>query len=120
MCWRIGTQSADAFVASGLAEMDAKFVRGKVVRIYFQLNRGTPYWVVKAFKNPSGFSLARLVQCIEGTVYAAIAHHLQREAGMGAVTVADVRRLLGRATVCRLLVRRPNQVFVNLKQPERS
>ena len=104
MCWRLAVTSTKDFVASGLRNATSVFTKSTEISIYFPAF--TRYFVVKSFQNASGFTLSRILQCIDTTSTMAMAYYIRNDLDReGAITMADVRRLLKLYAICALNIK---------------
>lgn len=111
MCWKLATETANQFVKSGLREADATFTKSTEITIYFPAF--SRYFAAKSFQSQNGFTLKRIMQCIEATSLGAMAYYIKHDLPNGhvaKVTTALVKKLLRLYAMCALNIK-GNRVY---------
>lgn len=111
MCWRLATETANQFVASGLRDSSLIFTKSTEIHIYFPAF--TRYFVVKSFQSQNGFTLAHIMRCIEATSLRAMAYFTKNDipdGKKGRVTTAFVKNLLRLYAMCAINIK-GNKVY---------
>lgn len=111
MCWRLATETAKQFVASGLRDSSTVFTKSSEIHIYFPTF--TRYFAVRSFQSRSGFTLAHIMRCVEATSLGAMAYFIKNDLpdGKGArVTSALVKKLLKLYAMCAINIK-GNKVY---------
>ena len=115
-CWRLGSQSADQFVATLSQEtktMKKALFHTNKLKVFFPVH--DRYFAVRSATTRGAPTLPRVLRAIEAAGEAAMAYHLERDLGKPGATKDDVRRLLGPVVCCHLVLRRVgggNHVYV--------
>jgi hypothetical protein len=115
-CWRMGTQTADAF-STGLPDASTKklFYTSKV-KVFFPVRED--YFAVRTVAIRGAATTERVLRAVESTAALAMAHHIIKDLGKPKATQEDVRRLLRPLVCCHLFCRRiggGNHVYVRLQ-----
>ena len=142
-CWRLGAQSADAFIAaqSGLRFLHEPIFHTPKVRVFFPIvpalmpaearraapgfyddddddgKRDSPYFAARSISIRGAPTLARILRAVETVAAQSIALHLDADLGRPGATYGDARRCLKDYVVCWLLCRLVgggNHVYVRL------
>lgn len=116
MCWRIASQTASQFVASGLRDASSIFTKSTEIHIYFPAF--TRYFAVRSFQSKSGFTLAHIMRCIETTSLGAMAFYIKNDLSINLapgrkpvrVTSALVKKLLRLYAMCAINIK-GNRVY---------
>lgn len=109
MCWRLATLTADQFVASGLRDAKALFTKSTEIHIHFPAF--TRYFVVKSFQSVNGFTLARIIRCIESTAIIAMAYYIENDMQNNhdaRKTIKFIKRLLRLYAMCAINIKGNN------------
>jgi len=121
VCWRMGAETAEEFLAHGVKDADKVLFRTPELRVFFPIAHGGPagtYFAVKEVSVRGAATLARVLKAIELAAKHCVAAHLLQDLGRKQVTLADVHEALQGTRTCYLLCRRlgpqqgGNQVFV--------
>ena len=140
-CWRLGSQSADAFIAAqpGLQFLHEPIFHTPKLRVFFPIvpalmpaearraapgfyddadeKRDSPYFAARSISIRGAPTLARILRAVETVAAQSIALHLDADLGRPGATYGDARRCLKDYVVCRLLCRLVgggNHVYVRL------
>ena len=135
--WRLGSQTADAFLATADLQRPATDVifHSRKVRIFFPVvpalmpgeahsggpgagvDGDAPYFAVRSTTLRGAPTLAWVLRAVEVVAAQAMALHLDSDLGRPGATYGDARRCLRNYVACRLLCRRVgggNHVYVRL------
>lgn len=111
MCWKLATDTASQFVKSGLRDAGAIFTKSTEISIYFPAF--SRYFAVRSFQSQGGFTLAKIMRCIEATSLGAMAYYIKNDLPGGKVTRvtnALVKKLLRLYAMCAINIK-GNKVY---------
>lgn len=123
MCWRMGHQTAEAFVAGragfGLRGAEDRLFHTGRIKVFFPIpadaRTPVPYNATKSLTIKAQATLARVLGAVETCVRHSMAAHLLKDLGRPSVTLDDVQLALKDVVVCHLVCTRAggwNHVYV--------